>query len=254
MPCETIYPTPSCVSILVSSPSTFVILRTECALCTTGPYAFRFVIKTGDDTGRKVFVNMCSSDHVAAPSTWHDGVMPDSVADALAQAQGTHSDISADTAEALRLPLSLSEPRNDLDKHGQACTVFDCVFSTTVLAEASRLRAMKVFVIETVIGWINHKHSLGLDQRYKLPKLRYKGDTVHSHRIRKDKKQLVTEISELDDVDDTPGLPLRSVPVPAEKRARLRHFVRDINHGISTAVTFVFVQRCTCCICVCSRS
>lgn len=169
---------------------------------------------------------MCSSDEVAAPSTWHDGVMPDAVADALAQAQGAPADISSDAAEALRIPLSLSDPRNDLDKHGQACTVFDCVFSTTVMAEAARLRAMKVFAIETVIGWINHKHGTGLDQRYKLPKLRYKGDTVQSHRIRKDRKQLVTEITEVDDVDDAPALPLRSAPVPADKRARPRGMCR----------------------------
>ena len=79
---------------------------------------------------------------------------------------------------------------------------------------------MKLFVIETTIGWINHKLSLGVDKKFKLPKLKYKGETVQSHLIRKDTKKIV-EISEIDAVDETPALPLCSKPVPAEKRAFL---------------------------------
>jgi hypothetical protein len=162
---------------------------------------------------------MCSSDKVDAPASWQDGVLPDAIRRSLENHMQQQSDLLGADTEALRIPLSLSEQRDDLDKHGQACSVFDCVFSKEVMAEAAKLRSMKFFVIETIIGWINHKHHLGVDQRFKLPKLKYKGVTVQAHRIRKDPKKLVTEIEVLDDVDDEPALPLRSVPIPMQKRA-----------------------------------
>lgn len=42
------------------------------------------MIKTAEvESGRKVFINVCSSDRVAAPGGWVGGVMPDEVAQAL---------------------------------------------------------------------------------------------------------------------------------------------------------------------------
>jgi PIH1 N-terminal domain len=43
----------------------------------------RFVIKTSDDTGRKVFINMCGSTRVAAPGSWERGTVPETVQTAL---------------------------------------------------------------------------------------------------------------------------------------------------------------------------
>ena len=189
------------------------MLEYEAATC-------RFVVKTTDDTGRKVFINMCSSNKVAAPAAWANGVMPDNVKQSL-ENLGERQDIAEQAAEGLRLPLSLSEQRDELDKHGQPCSVFDCVFSDMVMKQAAQMRSMKIFVVETVLGWVSHKHKVKLDQRFKLPKLKYKGDTVQEHCIRKDPKKLVTEITELEEVDEEPSLALRSNPIPAEKRAPL---------------------------------
>lgn len=186
----------------------------------------RFVVKSTDATGRKVFVNMCSSSKVAAPAAWEGGVLPDHIKAALDQHHHL-DDFSDKDAEALRIPLSLGDMRSDTDKHGEPCIVFDCVYAEEVMEEAARSRSMKVFVIETIIGWINHKHQLGIDSRFKLPKLRYKGETVHAHHIRKDPKKLVTEIEELEDTDEEPALPLMARPVPPEKRASL---VVDLAH------------------------
>jgi PIH1 N-terminal domain len=166
----------------------------------------RFVVKTTDDTGRKVFINICSSDKVQPPDSWEDGVMPDTVRNALNNMEGLENEKDV---QALRIPLSLSEQRSDYDKHGQACTVFDCVFADQVLQEAKTFRPMKVFVIECAMGWIQHKCKLQLDQKFKLPKLRYKGESIQEHRVRKQQKPLVTEVSEhVDALDDKPAMPL----------------------------------------------
>jgi hypothetical protein len=98
------------------------------------------VVKTQDDEGRKVFINMCSSDKIGAPSSWEGGVVPDAVHEHLQNLEN----LSESDAQQLRFPLSLSEPRNDLDKSNEPCTVFDCALSTHVMQCCSSLRSLKV--------------------------------------------------------------------------------------------------------------
>lgn len=69
-----------------------------------------FVVKTSDDTGRKVFINICGSEHVPAAGNWAGGV-PEEVKQALAQQSHTE-----EGAEVLRFPISMGPLRRDLDK------------------------------------------------------------------------------------------------------------------------------------------
>jgi hypothetical protein len=46
------------------------------------PHVGRFVIKTTDEAGRKVFINMCGHAKVAAPGNWANG-MPEEIQSAL---------------------------------------------------------------------------------------------------------------------------------------------------------------------------
>lgn len=142
--------------------------------------------------------------------------MPDSVRQALHNLDSVKSE---EDVQAMRVPLSLSEQRIETDKSGTACSVFDCVFAEEVMKEATTFRPMKIFIIECCLGWIQHKCQVTLDQKFKLPKLRYKGDTIHQHLIRKEKKKLVTEIEEVIE-DDKPSLPLLTKK-PAKGAAKL---------------------------------
>lgn len=63
----------------------------------------RFVVKTNDATGRKVFINLCGSDKVAAPGNWVGGVIPDEVLEAL----DNTADLSEQQQNMLRFPLAL---------------------------------------------------------------------------------------------------------------------------------------------------
>eukprot|EP00873_Tetraselmis_striata_P015838 jgi/Tetstr1/436102/TSEL_024950.t1 len=170
-----------------------------------------FVIKTADDKGNKVFINICGSDKVAPPGAkWEEGKVPEAVQRALDQGD----DADADAQQALRCPISLGEPRVDMDRKGEACTVYDCVFNDEVCATATKAhRQLKNFIIELALGWVQHKHKLVLDPKYKLPRMRYKGEHVASMRIRVDKKALVTEVE--DTVEEDPVFPLVTKPIPA---------------------------------------
>ncbi|GLI63806.1 hypothetical protein VaNZ11_006903 [Volvox africanus] len=176
-----------------------------------------FVIKTSEvASGKKVFINVCSSDRVSAPGGWANGMMPDEVAAALDKLQSGENGAAAMTpgeVETLRFPLSCGPPRLDNDRKGALCTVIDVVFNSDVVRAAAVARKLKAMLIEVATGWVANKISVELDPRYKLPKMRYKGEVVASQRIRAEekKKQLVTELR---DVDEEPSFALRTTKAP----------------------------------------
>lgn len=130
-------------------------------------------------------------------------MMPDKVLKALDDLQ--HDQPNSD-AEALRFPLSCSEVQPDTDKQGQPCSTIDCIVHSDVLAAAQQHRPLKAFLIELALQWAGSKHQLKLDQKFKLPKMTYKGLDVRPQRVRLDKKQLVTDITMQS--DDEPTFPL----------------------------------------------
>jgi hypothetical protein len=114
-------------------------------------------------------------------------------------------ELKGQALEALRLPLSCSEPRGDVDKKGEPCLVLDCVFNPMVLETASRVRHFKSFLVSLVLEAAGGKGKLELDARFKLPKMSYKGDAVLTQRVRKERKPLVTDMG---DMFEEPTFPL----------------------------------------------
>ena len=92
-----------------------------------------FVAKTRSAThkGRKVFINVCQSDHVDKP----------------APVEG------AENAEEvqMRIPMSLGPPREDLDKTGEVCTVYDVVFNPEAVELALREEEMRQFMMNIAV-------------------------------------------------------------------------------------------------------
>lgn len=116
-----------------------------------------FVIKTTDDTKRKVFINVCSSELVPAPGNWVAGKVPEEVLKAL---ENTKSKQDASFQDALRFPLSCSDPREDSDKKGEPCSIFDCIFNVDVVKQAKAFRLLKQFLIDLCLEWIGQKVSV----------------------------------------------------------------------------------------------
>jgi hypothetical protein len=179
------------------------------------------VIKTCEvESGRKVFINVCGSDRIAAPGGWANGVMPDEVASALEKLDAAHvsgadagASMSSHEVEALRFPLSCGPPRLDADKKGAPCTSIDIIVNADVLRAAQAARRLKHFLVQTFLGWVGKKLAAELDEKFKLPKMRYKGEVVASQRIRKDDKRKPL-VSELKDVEEAPSFPLRPTKAP----------------------------------------
>ena len=167
-----------------------------------------FVVKTIDDAGRKVFINICGHAKIQAPgSEWANGKIPEHVEQALANLE------EPEAVQQLRFPLSVSEGRNELDKSGAPCTVYDAVFNDDVVKQAIAYRKLKVFLVELCMQWVSQKYGLSLDPKYKLPHRKYMGDKPEPQMIRVDKKSMIEEINE-PDYDEEPSFPLRPRPPP----------------------------------------
>jgi hypothetical protein len=183
-----------------------------------------FVVKTIDDAGRKIFVNVCGHAKIAAPGDageWKGGggggggggeddhgQLPPDVENALANLDDPTQ------TQKLRFPLSVSEGRNELDTSGAPCTVYDAVFNDDVVKQAIAFRRLKVFLVELCLQWVSQKYALSLDPKYKLPHRKYMGgDAPPPQMIRATKKKKAM-IEELEEVDEEPSFPLHPKPLP----------------------------------------
>ncbi|KAG2487959.1 hypothetical protein HYH03_013399, partial [Edaphochlamys debaryana] len=95
----------------------------------------------------------------------------------------------------------LRPPRVDADRKGATATSIDVVFNEDILRAAQGGEAAQEAGAE-------------LDPRYKLPKMRYKGEVVATQRIRADdkRKALVTVLPQ---VEEEPSFALRTKKAPA---------------------------------------
>jgi hypothetical protein len=170
-----------------------------------------FVVKTSDDAGRKVFINVCAHAKIQAPgSEWAGGKIPEHVEKALANLE------DPEAVQQLRFPLSVGDARNELDKSGHPCTTYDAVFNDDVVAQAMAHRGLKNFLTELTLQWIAQKYALNLDPKVKLPHRRYVGpDRPHPQWIRVEKKSMIEEINE---PDEEPTFALRPRPLPTRKK------------------------------------
>eukprot|EP00898_Chlorokybus_atmophyticus_P001587 jgi/Chlat1/2429/Chrsp17S02826 len=176
-----------------------------------------FVVKTRllnstDPQGesKKVFVNICGSARVPAPGDWKSGV-PEEVEKAIRELEEGGGEEGGEVVakESVRFPLSMSEAREDVDHSGEPSVVYDVVFNSDVLRQAMVLRQLKLFIIDMALQWLQQKHSIQLDPKYRLPRLAYKGTPV-PHKIRAEQRALISEIA--GQRDDDPSLPLRLKP------------------------------------------
>lgn len=104
----------------------------------------------------------------------------------------------------IRIPLSLGELREDFDKKGGACRVYDIVWNPNTLKKALEDKNVRKAVIELAMDHLKQKKGLPLIDSiaqtrskiigYTLPKMKYKGKTVRLQRIKGKKAPKIEEI------------------------------------------------------------
>ncbi|ORZ41423.1 pre-RNA processing PIH1/Nop17-domain-containing protein [Catenaria anguillulae PL171] len=141
-------------------------------------------------SGMKVFVNVTHSPYVPAPPVATDEEIKRAIADAP----------SNNKKPAWRVPMSLSDVRDDLDKAGRPCLVVDALVNTSVVHKSEHSPDFGAFVNELALSWVEAKHNLSVSRAYSLPHMQCKGDPA-PHVIYRAKR---AGIAESDAVKQTP--------------------------------------------------
>ncbi|XP_069672843.1 protein kintoun [Periplaneta americana] len=116
-----------------------------------------YVIKSSVDGERKAFINICKNDKVGKPT---------SVPMTKSGTRGLN----------WSLPFTQAPPRNDVDKHGNICTVFDVVFHSETHKLAESNAQFKKMLNNTALDAVEDNFEVQLDRKnLKFPKMKYKG-------------------------------------------------------------------------------
>jgi len=146
-----------------------------------------FVIKSEDvESGQKIFINVCSNDFVEKP----------------------HEKSIADNSEevGIRVPLSVGLGEEDFDKKNVPCVTYDVVLNPESITAGEDDPNFKHMVVQLAMGAISQKYSIGLNPKYRLPKMKYKGgngiNTRHQRlKVKKD-SQIEEVASKTKDIDE----------------------------------------------------
>ncbi|KAJ8308430.1 hypothetical protein KUTeg_013304 [Tegillarca granosa] len=121
------------------------------------------VLKTSVDGEKKAFINICQNDKVGKPTS-EKQVGPNGV-------RGLNWSI----------PHSQTPPREDLDKGGKTCMVYDVVFHPDTYRMGESNARFKKMIEDTALDGVEKQFGVKLDRKnVKHPKMTYKGIPVAS--------------------------------------------------------------------------
>ena len=140
-------------------------------------------VKVQDDTGQKIFLNLCGSDKVDPPKEQHI--------------------LEMNNQEGIRIPLSLSERYEDFDVHGTACEVYDIIMNPETLKKTENQPLVMSFILSLIANRLKErfKKVILIDKYVRLKNLKYKGKTVRSQRIRARKVKIDEIINDSNEKD-----------------------------------------------------
>ena len=140
-------------------------------------------VKVQDETGQKIFLNLCGSDKVDPPKEQHI--------------------LEMNNQEGIRIPLSLSERYEDFDVHGTACEVYDIIMNPETLKKTENQPLVMGFILSLIANRLKErfKKVILVDKYVRLKNLKYKGKTVRSQRIRARKVKIDEIINDSNEKD-----------------------------------------------------
>lgn len=139
-----------------------------------------FVVKTRDQNGEKVFVNMT---HHSIVEGFQEQAIPAEDAAKL----GT-------SPKGVRIPLSLGPVREDRDKKGDPVRVYDFIWATETVKKAQIDAMFRQQMVELAFTYITQKFQMQLDLRFTIPKMKYKGSTIQFQRVKAKRGPKIQEV------------------------------------------------------------
>ena len=117
-----------------------------------------YVIKTTVDGDTKAFINICKNEHIGKPSSQRK------------------TDPSGKSGLQWSIPHSFSSPKEDVDKKGEKCKVFDVVFNPDTYRMSESNARFKKLLNDTAIDGIERQFGVKIDRKnLKFPSIKFKG-------------------------------------------------------------------------------
>jgi hypothetical protein len=145
-------------------------------------------------------------------------------------------DDNGEEVEGMNIPMSVGAPVWTEDKKGAKCVVYDIIVNPVVVCEAAADKTGKYrdFICQLGMQYLEQKYKEELDKRYKLPKLKYMGDTIASQMIQ-DRKSMpkIQEVSSKTNTSaGSKGRSTNSATQDKNKAMMVEVIDKDLTHAV----------------------
>ena len=153
-----------------------------------------FCLKTkAIQSNEKIFINVCTSDAMKKPRDVTDEELVEI--------------IRTQDSSQFRVPLSLGEPRTELDRSNNACVVYDVIVHSSLYAESQRRPLVMEFLLLLTVEGLEAKYGLELNREMRrMQNIKYMGLPTE-HRVRTESKPRI-EMEESDAIESNSYSPL----------------------------------------------
>lgn len=141
-----------------------------------------FCVKLKMSDGEKVFINVCHSDNVP-PAV-------DLTEDELLKV------LESDDLTQFRIPMSLGEPRAEMDRSGGGCTVYDVIVHSEFLQKLQSSELFKTFFLTVTCEGIEEKNNVQLKRDWVILKNRRCVGSLQEQTVRLKSKPLIMDIGD----------------------------------------------------------
>lgn len=142
----------------------------------------QFCIKIKSEGGAKVFLNLCTAEHIPSPKEISD-------ADLVAL-------LESEDPSGYRVPMSLGEPHAEVDKSGNGCTAYDIVISDQFCSKIKTNDLFMGFFMSVITEGLDNKYNVKLSRDWvKLKNKKCMGKILPQY-IRTASKPWIMEMDE----------------------------------------------------------
>ncbi|GAB1606907.1 PIH1 domain-containing protein 1-like [Argonauta hians] len=140
-------------------------------------------IKVKDEDNKKVFINLCQADNVPQPEEITDEKLMEL--------------LQSEVQTSYRVPMSLGEAHAELDKSGEACTVYDVVINPKFFEKLQKNELFRVFMVSISLEGLEEKYKLKLkrDSWVILKNKKFMGSIQPQNIRNRQKNNLISEVS-----------------------------------------------------------
>lgn len=140
-----------------------------------------FCIKTKSADGKtKIFLNMCTADHIPSPKDISD--------------QELIALLDSEDPSRFRVPMSLGEPHAEVDKGGNGCTAYDIAISQSFCEKIKTSDLFMGFFMSVIMEGLESKYEVTVAREWvKLKNKKCMGKILTQH-IRNQSKPWIQEV------------------------------------------------------------